>query len=465
MDFPTMIDLYRSTFLCIVQDRFRSMLDDLNSVTTVQDVERFDSALQDHLDDVWSAIRVDRRALSESFAKELLDSFVRFLDQTNIGELKSDVDIDEGAAWRADRKIGYRRTFAADESLAHRILEIELQNRQSIHQVNEAYGALRGRAPEPLSVIPWSPAAVLNAFSTVLDQLEFPIHHKVRLVLYGNFIDTVLRQVDEACLAFRDGLNELRRQKGTRSELPPGGKGATPPVQEGIGNTVGYGFSFKEIMPGKGAQPESTAERSTSLGEPEMPWFRRYTRVFAFLLLTALLGAVAWRLGTQLAERRLGNVAQNENLPQTKIPSRRENPSPPESAPPSADAESTSTENTSSVLATEQYAQPPAVSDPHAKSEAIRAVELIDYDWTVEPVEKTMLFNFSIRNGSKRRISEVEVVCLQYTNDLELLEPLKAVLSGVIEPNMTKDFKKIPAGFANSRVDRVSCIIPDLTLE
>lgn len=452
------------------------MLNDLNLVTAVQDTESFDPTLQDHLADVWSDIRLDRQALSESFGKELLVAFVRFLDQTNVGEPGSGANIDEGAARRADRKTGYRRTFAVDDNQAHRILEIELQYRQIIHQVNETYSALVGRTPETSSVAPWGPTAVLNAFSVVLDRIEFPIHQKVRLVLYGKFITDVLRHLDEAYLAFRDGLNEYTLQNGAPGELPADAKGVTPlllgemaPSQKGIGDAVGY--SSKKITPSAGAETRNTLERAAPVDSPqeengtERPWFRRFVHVLAFLLLTTLLGTAAWRFGTQLAERRLGSVTQNKNLQQNEMPGRGEASTLPESASPSADVEPTPSDNAAPRLALQESAQPPMVSDPRAKSEVMRAVELVDYHWTLEPMEKAMLFNFLIRNGSARRISGVEVVCLQYSKDLELLEPLKAVLPETIEPNSSKNFTNIPAGFANERVDRVSCIIPDLNLE
>ncbi|BBA32279.1 hypothetical protein sS8_0311 [Methylocaldum marinum] len=122
-------------------------------------------------------------------------------------------------------------------------------------------------------------------------------------------------------------------------------------------------------------------------------------------------------------------------------------------------------ESPSSEEAVEFAGRSPAVSYVRSKHEVLRGVELTDFSWTVEPSERMMLFDFSIRNGSERRISRIEVVCLQYSADLEMIGPLKAVLPDVIEPNTTQSFMQIPAGFADSRVDRVSCLIPDLAFE
>ncbi|HYE34388.1 hypothetical protein [Methylocaldum sp.] len=461
MDFLILIDLYRSTFVRNLQDRFQSMLIDLNFATTAQDAEGFDSALRDHLSDVCSDICLDRKALSESFARELLGSFVRFLEQTGVSEPDANGDADECAAWQTDKTAGYERTFSVDENLARAVREVEFQHRQSIRCVNEVYSTLVGRAPEALPDTPWRPAAVLGAFSAVLDQIEVPIHQKVRLVLRGKFIRDVLRHLDEACLAFRNGLNDRLVLGDTRGELSAGATGLTPqflgeiaPGRKRVTDASDYGSG--EIGPKKGAEIEDKPEKATEpdafhRNRPRRRWQGRYAHVLAFSLLTMLLAAVAWQLGTRLAEHRHGSVAQNENHQRNEAPSLGKELTPPESASPG--------------VAVEESVPPPNFSDQRAKREVIRAVELIDYNWTLEPVEKAMLFNFSIRNASERRISGVEVICLQYSENLELLETLKTVLPGTIEPNTSKDFTNIPAGFANESVDRVSCIIPDLNLE
>lgn len=475
MDFPVLIDLYRSTFVRFIQERFQSMLADL-SLATDLDAEDFDSTLQDHLADVWSDLRLGQKALSESFAKELADSFARFLDQMDAVEPNSGA----GAARQTDQKEGYRRPLAFDENLARMVVEIELRQGRSIRGVNEAYGTLVGCPPEALSLVPWNPAVVLEAFAAVLNRIEVPIHRKVRLVLYGKFIRNVLSHFGEACLAFRDGLNERAPRDRVCGEVSAGAQGAAPqflggivPGRKGFGRAVGCDAG--EAVAGKSIEVEDEVGNATPPDglRKDGAEFRRYARVFAFLLLTMILGIAAWQLGTRLAERRLGSFARNETASPAEAPVSSERTSPGlseesmilESAPPNAGAETALPESESSGLAEEESARPPIVSDARAKRDVMRAVELVDFDWTVKSPEKAMLFNFTVSNGSGRRVGGVEVVCLQYSKDLELLEPLKAVLPGMIEPNTSKSFADIPAGFANKRVDRVNCIIPDLSLE
>ncbi len=475
MDFPVLIELYRSTFVGVIQDRFRYMLDDLNLATAVQNIESFDSTLQDHLADVWTTLHLDQEVVSESLSQELLGSFARFSDQQDAGKQNSSADAGD-RAWQTGQIPGYRRTFAVDEHLARGVRDVELQHGQSIRRLDETYAEVVGRALDSLPATPWSPVAILDALSAVLDRIEVPIHQKVRLVLYEKFIKDVLRHLGEACLAFRHALNEHKSKSDARGtparakELKPPFADRIVPEEKAIWDAVGYGAGPISPSPKKRGETEYEEETATAPAEcreggSQKPWFRRYAHVLASLLLTILLATAAWQLGTRFAEHRHGRVAQDEARRQTESASLDEKALLRESTSTSIGEGITPPDGSSPELTKEESVQPPTGSDTRAKYEILRAIELTDFSWTLDPADKTMLFDFSIKNGSERRISGIEVVCLQYSKDLELLEPLKAVLSGTIEPNTTRTFLQIPAGLANDSVGRVSCVIPDVNLE
>ncbi len=462
MDFSILFDLYRSTFVCRIQDRFRYMLDDLNLATAVEDIGSFDSTLQDHLVDVWTMLHLDREIVSENLGQELVRAFARFSDRQDWNDETSDAD-DATRVRQTGRISRYRRTFALDECLARRVRDVESQHRQSLHDLDETYAEVVGVALESLPTTPWSPSVTLNALSAVLDGIDVPIHRKVRMVLYEKFIKDVLGHLSEACLAFQEALKKHRTEPDPRM-ASAGAKASMSafrnervPEKKAEANVAAYGTGA--TRPENGGKAEDEAEAAIEperfgKGDPHKPRFRRYVQVFVYLFMTVLLAMAAWQLGTRFAEHRHGSIAQSGSREPERVEStsRRE--------------EATSAASASPELTQEQSVQPPpAVSDARAKQDILGMVELVDFNWSLEPVDNTMLFDFSIRNGSERRISEIEVVCLKYSKEFELLGPLKATLPGTIEPNTTRTFTHIPAGFGNNQVGRVSCIIPDLSLE
>jgi hypothetical protein len=462
MDFSILFDLYRSTFVRRIQDRFRYMLDDLNLATTVQDIGSFDSTLQDHLADVWTMLHLDQEIVSESLGQELVRAFARFSDQQDWNDETSDAD--DGTRVRQTGQIPhYRRTFALDEFLARRVRDVEFQHRQSLQDLDETYAEVVGVALESLPTTPWSPSVTLNALSAVLDGIDVPIHQKVRVVLYEKFIKGVLKHLGEACLAFRDALKKHRTEpdprmasagakasmSAFRSERVPEKKADADMAAYGTGATRPENRGKAEDEAEAAVEPERFGK-----GDPQKPRFRRYVQVLVYLLMTVLLAIAAWQLGTRFAEHRHGSIAQSGSRERERVEST------------SRSEEAASAESASPELTQEQPVQPPpAVSDARTKHDILGMVELVDFSWTLKRADNTMLFDFLIRNGSERRISGVEVVCLQYSKEFELLDPLKAILPGTIEPNTTRTFTQIPAGFGNNQVGRVSCIIPDVNLE
>jgi hypothetical protein len=471
MGFPSLIDLYRTTFVRVIQDRFRCMLDDLNLATTVQDIESFDLALQDHLADVWTALHLDQEAVSESLAQELLGSFALFLDLQDTGKQTFYSDGSDRSR-RSDQIPGHRRAVRFDEHVARRIHDVELQHRVNLRRLGETYATVVGQTVDSLPAVPWSPSAMLDALSKVLDRIDVPVHQKVRLVLYEKFITDVLVHLGEASLTFRNALNERRSQTGeggpsaaARNSGPRLSGGIVPTKDElkrAVDSRVEAAMPKKRVDADAGATAASKTKDSQE-GQRQKPWFLRYAHLLASLILTILLAAAAWQLGTRFAEHRHGRVGQNETGRQAESPG--EDGVLPKTTSPTSDIESPHPESPSSEEGVALPGQSPTVSDARSKHEVLREVELTDFGWTVEPLERMTLFDFSIKNGSQRRISRVEVVCLQYSTDLEMLGPLKAVLPDVIEPNTTRSFLQIPAGFADARVGRISCLIPDLSFE
>lgn len=474
MGFSRLIDLYRKTFVRVIQDRFRCMLDDLNLATTVQNIESFDLALQDHLADVWTALHLDQEAVSESLAQELLGSFALFTDLQDAGKQTFYSDGSDPPR-RSDQIFGHRRVVRYDEHLARRIQDVELQHRVNLRRLSETYATAVGRTVDSLPPVPWSPSATLDALFRVLDRIDVPVHQKVRLVLYEKFITDVLAHLGEASLVFRNTLDESLSQMGG-GEPSAGAKNSGSRLSGGIVPTedelkLAAGSRVETVMPKKRAEAGGGGARAISLtkdtqeGRRRKPWFFRYAHLLGSLILTILLAVAAWQFGTRFAEHRHGPVGQNEAGRQAESRDSHEDAVLPKTTSRNSDVDSPHPESPSSEEAVEFAGRSPAVSYVRSKHEVLRGVELTDFSWTVEPSERMMLFDFSIRNGSERRISRIEVVCLQYSADLEMIGPLKAVLPDVIEPNTTQSFMQIPAGFADSRVDRVSCLIPDLAFE
>ncbi|WP_036268092.1 hypothetical protein [Methylocaldum szegediense] len=457
MDFSILFDLYRSTFVRRIQDRFRYMLDDLNLATAVQAIDNFDSVLQDHLADVWTTLHLDQDIVSESLGQELERSFLRLSDQQGSNE---EAAANDQARERQNGQMPrYRRTFAFDEYLAGRIRDVESQHRQSLHDLNEVYAEVVGVARELLPPAPWSPSATLNALSTVLDGIDVPIHQNVRVILYEKFIKDVLKHLDEACRAFQEALEKHRIESDTRITLA--GPNALMAVLRGEGmerktvaDVVAGGVSSTKRTKIDEGEAEVAGEPGEfEGGNSEVPWRRYYVRLLVYLVVTILLAIVAWQLGTWFAQQRDGSMAESGSRDRQQVDSTDQI------------EKAVMPESVSVGSAQEQPVQPPVVSDARMKRDVLRRIELVDFSWTLTPADHTMLFDFSIRNGSARRVSGIEVVCLQYSQEFELLEPLKAILPGAIEPNMTRTFTQIPVGLGNDQVGRVSCFIPDVSLE
>jgi hypothetical protein len=459
MDFSILFDLYRLTFVRRIQDRFRYMLDDLNLAATVQAIGSFDSALQDHLADVWTTLHLDQDIVSESLGQELLRSFARFSDRQDSSEEAADAN-DRPRGQQTGQLPYYRRTFTLDESLAGRVRGVESQHRQSLHDLDEVYAEVVGVTLESLRTTPWSPSVILHALSAVLDRIDVPIHQNVRVILYEKFIKDVLKHLSEACLAFQEALEKHQSEPDARIALT-GAKASMSVLrgerideQKAIADVAAYNADPTRRKTTDESEAEVAGEPDGfERGNSQEPWRRRYVRLLVYLLMTVLLAISAWQLGAWFAEHRHGSIVESGSREREQVDSTDQI------------EESTSTENVSPGLTQEQRVQPPAVSDARAKRDVLRVIELVDFSWTLAPADNTMLFDFSIRNGSVRRVSGIEVVCLQYSKEFEFLEPLKAILPGAIEPNMTRTFTQIPAGLGNDQVGRVSCFIPDVSLE
>jgi hypothetical protein len=492
--------LYRSTFVEKMQEHFQSMLTGAYTIYVTALKEGFDPTLRAHLADVLQDLVARASELADVFQDELMRDFWSMVEQTN------NSDVTDLRSRERQSKLFYRVDNDAEvqEFVARTIRSIETSHGSMILALTKTYVKLVNQPVEDFRP-PWTPAKLFSVFGVVLQQIEVPVHGRIKLALYKMFSQEVLRHFGDACLAFRDALPEtpkdLKLPHSERvspaatplyiKEVSPAASSfrlaATSESDVDALESILASAERDSLNPASNVPDQSGQEDDKSLekeiGTNAEPQMMRFVR-FGFVLLSSLvvIGG-GWWLGTHFAKTRLNpdETAAAPAMAQTRAPDAIL-PKPPAEAPPlpetsqfpeQSPAKETPWPPSAQSPSSEVGGSPPAQSLPtprevppssQVKREAMLGVKLRHFAWRVDPDRSEMLFDLTILNTNKVRIDEIEVVCSQYSGTLDFLEAAKTVLAESIEPVQTRTFKAVPIGFKSKQVKRVNCVIADLKI-
>jgi hypothetical protein len=504
--------LYRSTFVDKLQERFRLMLASAYAAYVTALGEGFDPALRAHLTDVLQDINTRTSELTELFEEELMGFLQATMEQFGaqdaavgrIGELRQ--------PGRANLSSRIDDEIEIKEFIAKTTRSIETRHGSIILAVTKTYINLTGQSVEDFRP-PWTPSNLFSAFAAVLQQVEVPIHGRVKLVLYKMFSQDVLRHIGDACLAFRDvlpgKLSELNiPERGIASALASA-SAADGYLLTGTDSSAATetDAGFSRLMPASGLEdvtgavsspPDTWASGSECPnGEGLTLKFRQWNAGKLIRIALILFGGVAivvwggWWRGAHLPKTEPSSNQIDEKSIKTEEKPLAENVSPdppketpalpvqplmaepsPELPPPvqamaeASEAAKTASEQAMPILPPKPVGIPPrSQADSRAKREALRAVKLKNFAWKVGSSRKEMLFDLTIMNAGKTRVGGIEVVCSQYSKALDFLESGKTVLTEPIEPGQVRTFRAVPIGFASKKASRAHCVIADLDIK
>jgi hypothetical protein len=485
--------LYRSTFVDNMQERFRSMLTGAYAVYVTALGEDFDPPLRAHLIDILQEIISRESEFTEIFKEELLRHFRLPPEQSeppdaSASQINEQEQSLQPKVWpEADEDPEVR------EFIAKTIRSIETRHGSIILAVTRTYVKLVNQPIEDFRP-PWSPAYLFSAFAAILNRIEVPIHGRVKLALYQTFAQEVLRHIGDACLAFRDvlpnDLSQLNALVGEETSAPPNGSRSSGPTPDTTPSTSTPIFADKEngseTISGLSDHPNNRDGNLTDKdSRADTP--RTRTTMKLLRLTMVLLGGLGliwggWWLGAYIARTKSMPVlnqdkptkAQNLTIEPPSMEARPEQPT--AEPPPPAQASTLQTvpepppsTPTTAHASPEQPAPLPLAPesttspiDRAEKREIMRAVKLKNFNWKVDA--NSVLFKLIIANASKHPIGGIEIVCSQYSKNMDFLEAAKTVLEEPIKPGQTKEFQAIPIGFANKRTERVNCVIADLAV-
>jgi hypothetical protein len=453
-----LIKLYRSTFVKVMQARLRFMLEEAYSVYIAALGEGFDPVLHAHLADVLQDLVARSSELSELFGGELLDYFRRMLAPVPAGG-KGGTSGERFPVYGGEdielRELISKTNRAVERRYGDKILAVTL-----------TYIKLAGE-PAAEMTLAWSSASLFSAFSAVLRELEVPVHSKVRLVLFKLFAREVVTYIGEACSAFRDLVPvELSRLQSAAGRAEPGAiqavpagadlssRGVAPLSRQGSG--VVFEASPVAVQSGPTPLiPIGEAATVRPLESREKNRFRRSVMLLSRFASVLALIWFAWWLGGELARLRAVSAPGSTTAAFE-----------PDVLPAGVAAAKPSATETDKPKTPASGIDPllPILGEP-GKRDILRAVKLKNFSWTVEPSASGMLFDLTIANTSGYWVAGIEVVCSQYSSELNFLEAAKTVLDPSIGPGDDGTFRDIRLGFAHRDTERVNCVIADLAIE
>jgi hypothetical protein len=466
--------LYRSTFVDLMQDRFRTMLAGVYAVYVTALGEGFEPPLRAHLTDILQDLIARAPELTQAFEEELMRQF-----RTVSGCSESPAFSEPDKARSPDLDPSVR------EFVGKAIRSAETRHGSIILAATRVYAKLVGRSEEDFRP-PWTPACLFAAFGTVLERIDVPIHGKVKLALYRLFAQDVLWHLGDACLAFRDVLPEDLSQLS-----PPRREGAGTGAVEAAarsGRLAGHDGTPRLVLAGNASTSGQAEDHGPAAASvlAHMPGGRATVKLGrALLILAGVMGTVwgGWWAGTHFAKARLPSLKSPRELavpagsagqPQaggnaageTALSINAEQPgstgggsgvSPP---PQPALSPQPAMAVPATAVPTPENSRPQA-GDARQKREILRSIRLKTFSWRVDAGRNEMLFDLTIANGGKPRVGGIEIVCSQYSAGLDFLETAKIVLEEPVEPGQARVFKAVPIGFPSKQTARVNCVIAD----
>jgi hypothetical protein len=309
------------------------------------------------------------------------------------------------------------------------------------------------------------------------------------------FSQEVLRYLGDACLAFRDALpNDLaeinlvvpdRRSSGT-SGSPSSRPGSNvTPIRAAVAHPK-LAPAAADLSARSPCVPEPRrrsplpplALASTGTGKPGDESLLPIGAAVALMIVA--VGTAAWLVHRDSGQlTRAVNGAVRPPLTQSAVVQGGREP-----AGPAAEVALVPTELIRDQMAPRQAGAAPA--EPEAqpvetrqvvaapiylangaedKRALMRSVQLRNYTWTVRPGGTEMLFDLQIENTSASAVGGIEIVCSQFSANLDFIEAAKTILGDLVASGRSREFKAIPIGYSSPQTQRVNCVIADLEAE
>ncbi|WP_348758810.1 hypothetical protein [Candidatus Methylocalor cossyra] len=469
--------LYGSTFVDRMQEHFRQMLQGAYSVYVTALGEGFDPTLRAHLSDVLQDLVGRSSELAEAFAEEMLHQFQRTIGALAISEATAG---HPPSPPRSEILAGLDDDPKIREFVARTVRKTETRHGSLMLAVTRTFMKLVDRNVEEF-LPPWSPACSFAAFAATLERLDMPVHPRVKLILYQTFAQEVLHHLGDACIAFRDALPSDRSQLRGKEDatlpntvrLTQGADGEPPGDSAPPGSDSPPFFLTENETDLRPTAPAVVASSSSAAAPAQRPSWWLAPRVRHLAAMALLLGGIALILGSS---KRAAQVPGGGDSPMPALgPGRHEIMAPaasstgssstlPPAAVPLPETDSAQAPAAAKPATPQAFPRDPLPSqDLRKKRELLHAVRLKTFRWKVDHSSKKLLFDLSIGNTSTVPVGELEIVCSQYSRNLDFLEAAKTVLSDPIAAGQTKEFRAVPIGFANRQTERINCLIADLS--
>lgn len=480
--------LYRSTFVCRMQERFRLMLAGAYDVYAMALGGRYDPALRSHLSDVLHQITACSAELIDVFAEDLMNSFRVMAEQS--GDAGTNYSSIESSRGHFDCKFSCvlddKDEIDADihEFVAKTIKSYETRYGSIILAVARTYTKLTGCSVEGFRPS-WTPAKLFSAFSIVLQHVGIPIDAQVKLALYKMFSQEVLRHLGDGCMDFRyvlpHSLSELNsiHSEGAIMVLPIPTLLEMPAVTlhqdfSEIGTETMDSGSKSERRWAKSSEDNNAVETvmvSWNIAQAKSELCNSVVFRFAVLLVGVFIGSV-WILEQYLSGK-LPNAGMTYGMTQLAEDFKSVNKAEEFQSATGGKAQRERGFQGTAAFDGELGQRTIGVSDSrvvnfdasgidrYSRHRASRTVRLQAVNWHNDAVKNKTLFAFTVINHNRSAVGAIEVTCSRYSDGLEFLEAAKTVLAEPIEAGQSKSFRLIQFGFANQMADRVSCFVSD----